>query len=273
MPILKLPDANIHYETAGDSGPCVLMIQGVGVAGSGWKPQQNFLAKHCRTVSFDNRNIGQSKELTQQKKMLGATLANDAIALAQHLGWSNVHVVGHSMGGVLSQQVAASKPQAVKSLTLMSTFADGSNIGKISSARMLWLSIRSLMGTKRMRRHAFLRNAFPAEWLEGKDLDQLHEKMATIFGRDLGTTPPVVMKQISCCKGLRPYETVAAHKIPTLILHGEQDNIAPISGGCQLQEVYPHAKAVFVAEAGHALPLQCEDFCNELLLEHILKHD
>ena len=273
MPFLELPDVQLHYKTAGDSGPCVLMIQGVGVAGSGWKPQQDFLAQHCRTVSFDNRGIGESKELTKQTPMLGSTLANDAILLAEHLGWKHFHVVGHSMGGVLAQQVAAVVPQQVQSLTLMSTFADGSRIGKVSSAAMLWLSMRTVIGTRRMRRHAFLRNAFPAEWLEGRDLDELHERMAAIFGRDLGTTPPVVMQQLKCCKHLRPYETVAQHKLPTLILHGEQDNLAPITGGHQLKEVYPHAKAHFVPEAGHALPLQCEALCNQWLLEHILHHD
>lgn len=51
---------SLHYELHGDKGEPVLLIQGVGVVGNGWKPQVDGLAASHRLLTFDNRGIGQS---------------------------------------------------------------------------------------------------------------------------------------------------------------------------------------------------------------------
>ena len=56
---LEVPSAQLSYRRAG-SGPGVLLIQGVGVIGDGWRPQIDGLCDRYTTISFDNRGLGAS---------------------------------------------------------------------------------------------------------------------------------------------------------------------------------------------------------------------
>jgi pimeloyl-ACP methyl ester carboxylesterase len=53
------------------------------------------------------------------------TMAKDALALMDHLGWNNTHVVGHSMGGMIACKLGAIAPERVVSLALISTTGGG----------------------------------------------------------------------------------------------------------------------------------------------------
>ena len=54
---LAIDDVALAYRSAG-SGPAVLCVQGVGVAGDGWRPQVEALAARYRVLTFDNRGVG-----------------------------------------------------------------------------------------------------------------------------------------------------------------------------------------------------------------------
>ncbi len=54
---LVIDDVALAYRSVG-SGPAVLCIQGVGVAGDGWRPQVEALAQRYRVLTFDNRGVG-----------------------------------------------------------------------------------------------------------------------------------------------------------------------------------------------------------------------
>ena len=59
MPTFPLGTAEIAYSASG-IGDAVLLVQGVGVAGSGWRPQIDALAARFRSIAVDNRGIGGS---------------------------------------------------------------------------------------------------------------------------------------------------------------------------------------------------------------------
>lgn len=77
------------------AGTPVLFIQGTGVHGAAWRPQINVLRDSHACLSFDNRGIGQS-----QPRGVAITIpqmARDALALLDAAGWTDAHVVGHSL--------------------------------------------------------------------------------------------------------------------------------------------------------------------------------
>jgi|SRR5215472_2372463 len=78
MPILTAQGAHLNYEVAGD-GPPVLLIQGTGVAGSGWAPEVAGLSEDFQCLSFDNRGIG--KSTIGKQALTIEQMAGDAIAL------------------------------------------------------------------------------------------------------------------------------------------------------------------------------------------------
>src|SRR5688572_32125436 len=94
MPLVKRADVDVYCELTG-SGPPVLFIQGVGVAGGGWRPQVSDLAKDFQTLVFDNRGLG--KSVPCRGPITIEAMADDARALMDSSGWGSAHVVGHSM--------------------------------------------------------------------------------------------------------------------------------------------------------------------------------
>jgi aminoacrylate hydrolase len=59
MKTIRRPGIELAYEITG-TGPAVLYIQGVGVAGSGWRPQVEALAFQFQVIALDNRGLGHS---------------------------------------------------------------------------------------------------------------------------------------------------------------------------------------------------------------------
>lgn len=250
------------------SGPPVLLVQGVGVAGSGWTPQVDALSARFRCLTFDNRGMGMSQP--PGARVTVEQMADDARVLMDAEGMASAHVVGHSLGGLVALQLALASRERVRSLSLLCTFARGRDATRLTAA-MLWLGLRSRIGTRRMRRSAFLRIVMPPSALDGADRDALAARLAPLFGHDLADQPPVAMKQLSAMRAcdLTP-RLGELGGIPTLVASAAHDPIAPPSSGRAITAGIPGARYVEFADASHGLPIQRADEVNALLLEHLL---
>ncbi|MEZ0276975.1 MAG: alpha/beta fold hydrolase [Roseimicrobium sp.] len=262
MPKLTRPDVTISYEVTGQGTP-ILFIQGIGVAGSGWRPQMEALQNEYTCLSFDNRGLGASTPCTGPITV--EAMADDALALMDTMGWESAHVVGHSMGGPIAVQLALNHPKRVRSLTLMCTFARGSDGAKLTPW-VLWMTLRTRIGTKRMRRRAFLEMLYPPEYLATQDKDSqdaLAAKIAPIIGRDLAVQPPILMKQLQALARHDVYARLAElASIPTWVISGAHDKIARPDSGRRLAEAIPGATFECVEDASHGLPIHLVDRVN-----------
>ncbi len=268
MPFLARPGARIHYSIAG-AGPAVLLVQGVGVIGDGWRPQVSALQQSFTTITVDNRGIGQS---THDGGAISIEqMAEDVLAVADAEGMNRFHLVGHSMGGIIAQQIALDALSRILSLSLLCTFHRGSQ-GTAMSAALLWTAIRSRIGTRRMRRRAFVEMVMPREYLSTVDRDALCEQLAVLFGRDLAEQPSIVMKQLRAMAKFDASGRLATlSAIPTLVLSAGQDRIARPDYGRALAGAIPGAQYIEYKNAGHAVTIQCAEPVNEILLAHMAR--
>lgn len=268
MPVLDRCDARLHYELHGARGEPVLLIQGVGVIGNGWKPQVDGLAAARRLLTFDNRGIGQST-LPAGELLTIEAMAEDARALLDAAGWDAAHIIGHSMGGVIAQRLALTHPHRVKSLALLCTVARGADAVRMTP-RMIWTGLRTSVGTKAMRRRAFLELICPPNTLATADCEILARDLAPLFGHDLAAQPPIALKQ---AMALRKHDcTGELNKLaglPTLVLSAEHDPIAPPRYGRQLAALIPGARFVEIPAASHGVPIMRAADVNRLLAEFI----
>ena len=182
MPILTTAGASLLYSRAGN-GPPVLLIQGVGVVGNGWTPQVDGLRERFTLVSFDNRGIGAST--TRDGRLTIEDMAADALAIMDAEGIERFHVAGHSMGGVIAQALALRVPARVKSLAFLCTFVRGKDGSKITMP-MLATALRMRIGTRAMRRNAFLELIMPQRYL--RQIDRV--ALAASCTRSSGTIWP-----------------------------------------------------------------------------------
>ena len=263
MPTLEHNGCRLSYEVRGD-GPAVLFIQGVGVHGAGWNPQIDSLCANYRCLSFDNRGMGQSQPVPASVSV--EEMADDALAIVDAEKWDRFHVVGHSLGGLVAIHLALTARERVQSLSLLCTFADGRAAAPLT-ARMCWLGMRTRVGTRRMRRRAFVRLVMPPDAVY--DADRLTEQLAPLFGHDLADQPPIVGKQL---KALRNYSATQRLKelagIPTLVVNGAHDPISPPAVSRALAEGIAGAQYVEYPDASHGLPIQHAERVNALLREH-----
>jgi aminoacrylate hydrolase len=266
MAILKRPDVDLYYEVTGQ-GPPMLLIQGVGVVGDGWRPQVDALKHRFQTLIFDNRGIGKSTPCSAPISI--EAMAEDARALMDVAGWESAHVVGHSMGGVIAQQLALDCPQRIRSLSLLCTFARGKDAARLTPW-VLWMTLRTRIGTRRMRRRAFLEMICPPAALQAADTDALALRFAELIGRDLADQPPILMKQLMAMGRHDNYTRLGQLRdIPTFVISSEHDRIALPCYGQMLANAIPGARFELLRDASHGVPIHSSDRINERLLRFL----
>jgi len=256
--------ATIHYTVSGN-GPAVVFVQGVGAIGRAWRPQLDALREQHTVIAFDNRGIGASTPGDGPLSI--EAMAADTLAVADAAGATSFHLVGHSMGGVIAQQVALSALDRVRSLSLLCTFARGAQ-----GARLSWdlfvAGMRARIGPRASRRRAFVELVMPPSYLATVNRERLDAELADLFGRDLADQPPVVMQQLRAMSRYDARSSLAAlGAIPTLVASATRDRIALPAFGRQLAAAIPGACYVEVDDAGHAVPIHSAPEINALLLE------
>ncbi|ROT35032.1 glycylpeptide N-tetradecanoyltransferase [Sodiomyces alkalinus F11] len=119
---------NIYWEIHGNGPRKLILIMGLAGLSSSWQRQTKHFG-HDRGDTYsvlliDNRGVGQSSAPIQRYST--SHMARDALEVIDHVGWSaprSLHLVGISLGGMISQELACLIPDRLASLTLLCTTA------------------------------------------------------------------------------------------------------------------------------------------------------
>lgn len=266
MKTLETSGVVLRYVREG-SGVPVILVQGVGVIGEGWRPQIAALADRHAIAAPDNRGIGGSTHGSGALTI--EDMAGDVIAVANAEGFERFHLAGHSMGGLIAQEVALRAPGRVRSLALLCTFFRGKEAARLTPD-IIWTGLRTRLGTRAMRRRAFMRLVMPDAYLRTA-VPTLANDLAVLFGHDLADQPPIVMKQLRAASRYDASARLGAlTKIPTLVVSATHDRIALPKFGRALAEAIPGARYVEITDGGHGCTIQCANRINELLSQHFV---
>jgi 3-oxoadipate enol-lactonase len=111
----------ICYEIHGDGFPLVL-LHGFAMYKEFWIAQIKSLSEKFKIIILDNRGCGNSDHPKENFDM--DRLADDLKALLDYLNIEQVHIAGHSLGGMYAQHFALQYPNRLKKLILLATLAN-----------------------------------------------------------------------------------------------------------------------------------------------------
>lgn len=262
----------IEYDVHGDGDP-LLLVMGLGGQLVAWPMDwvQRFVDLGFQVIRFDNRDVGLSSKMPGSPpgllRVIAATfskrfaksdyllsdMADDAVALLDHLGVDRAHVVGVSMGGMISQSIAIGHPTRVASLTsIMSNTGDRKN-GRIH--RSLYRKI--LKTFAKTRDEAIDKGLLAFEYISGPHFDEGKAELRSLLELALSRSWDIegtARQEMAIMAS--PDRTDALHSVgtPTLVIHGLVDPLVMPSGGIATAKAVPGSRLLTFPDMGHDLP-------------------
>ena len=263
MPFVSATDGTrIHYEVTGKPGATpILMIQGLGASKNAWNLQRIAMATRFRIISFDNRGAGRSDKPTVPFTL--EQMAEDAIAVLDAAGIETAHVVGASMGGVISQIVAVKHPHRVRSLTLVCTACR--NHPWRQELLQSWAKTAEEKGMIEVGKEA-------AQWVMSPRSFRRLVPAFTWMGPLAALRPRhSFVSQIDAILNTREdlVDQLSTITAPTMVIVGNQDILTPRGDSEEIAERIPNAEVVVISGAAHGLMMEHSSTFNKILIEFL----
>jgi 3-oxoadipate enol-lactonase len=239
VPVVSTENASIDYDVRG-AGPALVLINGLGFGRWGFFKQVPSLSRHFATITFDARS-------ERDPEGVVAGLAGDVADLLGHLRINRAHVLGASLGGLVAQRLALSRPDLVARLVLVSTGHGGRGSERMSlgaMGKMFGFGALSLRKAARRGLEGATSERYRAE--NPDEFDRIVEKR-------LADSPSLASYYGQARAGSRFDASGEVRRIssPTLVIHGAEDRYMPPANARALAEAIPSAKLRVLEGAGH----------------------
>ena len=282
---------------------------GLAIVKSSWQRQTRYFGHDRRdeysVLIFDNRGVGESDK--PYSRYSTHEMARDAVELMDHVGWTEerqINLVGISLGGMISQEIACLIPTRLQSLSLLSTTASIENTKSFSATVLERLSLL-IPKTAEQLAIDTASKIFAPEWLHAPDSDDPPSPKTTPkLGPAPGTEDGAYLRfesnfqrfqaQDLAVRALTGYITIhgiilqviaagwhkkspeqlraMADKLGReriMVLHGTSDNMITLPNGLTLIEILEPGTAEITEGLGHAPVMERSQWFNDLLDEKL----
>jgi len=267
MPYATTPSGRISYTINGPDEPhgapqTLLLIMGLAGSGAMWFRLLPHVRKRYRAIVFDNRGTGDSSLVKGPLTM--TELAADALAVLDATETKTAHVMGASMGGMIAQHLALDHRDRLSSLILACTSAGGQR--EPPNLRLLAASaLRPLVGPNNT--FGIVAPALYSQRSRTETPERVREDMR-IRARDrVGQLTPL-MQMAAIARHDTRRRLHELEGLPTLILHGTEDKLIPVSHGRELARSIPGSRLVELEQTGHLLATDAEEAVASAVVEH-----
>lgn len=258
------------HEVRGEGEP-ILLVMGLGRQLVAWPEAfvDGLVERGFKVIRFDNRDIGlstkgKSKPPSMARMVSGALsrrfvkpeyllsdMADDAAGLLEALEIERAHIIGVSMGGMITQQLAIAHPDRVLSITSIMSMTGDRRVGRAKTSLGLKLAKLSKGGPE-----TYLdRQAEIFRLVSGSSFDE--KETRGVAARELARdyTPDGTVRQAAAILA-SPDRTPLLHtlNVPALVVHGLEDTLVTPSGGFATTKAIPGARLLAFPDMGHNLP-------------------
>ena len=246
MPLFQNQGQTIFYNIENNAfTDDVLFVHGNLASTRWWQPTIQFLEKkrtsemQGRLVAVDWPGCGQSLAPARADDLSMWSLAHDHIALAKAAGLSKVGLVGHSTGGLIALIMMLLEPELFSRALLLDPV----------SAKGIQLAPEMIAAFEQMSQDRKFCELVLGGTIYGRPVDDpfVQKLIDDAFGADkmIWTEIPKFLTQIDLRKDLKKISQ------PTLVLHGEHDQVLPIEGSREIAKLLPNARFELLKERGH----------------------
>ena len=263
MPTADLNGRKLGYVRRG-SGEPLLLVPGMAMHNGVWgEPLLRGLERDFDVIALDHRNIAQSDDVAGDFTVVD--LADDAVALLDVLGVDAAHLLGFSLGGMVAQEIALRHPGRVCTLVLAATYAGGEGTDLNAPG-----PLAMLQAGQSGNADVAIRAAFGANFSAAYASDESHYepfKKASLAERVRVET---VIAQARAGFFHNARDRLGAITVPTLVLHGTDDQMILYSNGKVLASLMPGATLHTFDGTGHLFFWEHPDETVELVRKHAL---
>jgi len=291
MPTAPVNGLEIYYEQTGpEGGAPIVLIMGLGAQMTLWPDElvMDLAGRGFRVTRFDNRDIGLSQKLGHHglpdlgammaAAMMGGPvkapytlhdMAADAAGLMDHLGIAKAHWVGASMGGMIAQILAATRPERTQSLVSIMSSTGRPGLPPAEPHVMAALMTPPPSGEREVViNHLINLNKVIGSPGYPADLARARET----YGRqvDRSVYPEGSARQMAAIvASTGRHELTEKIAVPTLVIHGADDALVPLAHGQDTANSIKGARIEIIPGMGHDLPLPLVPKMAELIAGHV----
>jgi pimeloyl-ACP methyl ester carboxylesterase len=275
MPAMPRAHGNgveVEYETVGDpAGRPLLLVQGLGAQLISVEDGlcQELASRGFLVIRYDNRDAGLSTWFDDARPVNLAAIwggdhasqaytledmADDAAAVLDAAGVASAHVAGISLGGMIAQLLATRYPDRVRSLASIMSTTGNRAVGQPSGE-----AASILVGPMPGDREGFIEQSVANSRAIGSGtaypFDEEAVRHGAARGYDRAYHPKGTGRQFAAILAAGDRTAPLGQvRVPTLVVHGTEDQVIGVSGGEATAAAIPGASLITVPGLGHELP-------------------
>ena len=254
MKILLPGNLNLNYLQLGEGSPVVL-IHGMGSDHTVWEGLIPLLKENYRVIAVDLRGHGLSSKTSGPYTI--ELFAKDICLFLDSLNIDQAHFMGHSMGGVVLQELAVRHPERFKSLTLISSFACID-----TPLEEVLTNLKDILIEEGYK-------AFFDECLKVANSPEFIRKNRVLFSKIRDENSRIcsvssIVDTINACLDIKlccdvnlvdsiKEDTIKDIRIPTLVIAGDEDVFTPTHHGLKIHESIPNSRMEIIEGGCHNL--------------------
>ena len=293
--IAKKDGVEIMYRDYGaETSRPILMVHGLGAQLVHWAPHliEFLVSNNYRPITFDNRDSGLSTRFKEKPSLLMGyvryflrlpikteynlnDMAKDGINLLDHLSIDKAHILGTSMGGMISQIICAKYPHRVCSFTLIASTA--SVPGPLNGASK---EVRAMMLERSQLVDPSMEEVYQRElkWvgligMENRKVDtpEFREETINNYNRvkDIKDGFGYARQLFAILSSKNRLRKIRSIKAKTLIIHGKKDPVLNVKNSYIMNSLIPKSELIVISNMRHLIEEEILEQFKVKLLVHL----
>ncbi len=266
--------------------PAFILIRGLGTQLTEWHPDliASLVSEGLHVVAFDNRDIGLSQHIDEagvpsfrdvasgavEAPYTTSDMAQDVIGLMDTMNIDKAHVMGISLGGMITQMMAVEHPERL--LSILSVMSSSGRPGLPSPTKAAQEAFATPVpeGLEDRIQQTAAHKAIWGSPAYPESLEERLEAARATIGRS--SHPDGLARQrLSVAANSDRSELLKTIKVKTTVIHGEDDALIPVECGIDTARLIPNAHLEIVPGMGHNIPAGLVPSFVQLLREHLAR--